>query len=74
MPKISALTSSELAVRLKQGISFKTGAFITHLKTSIGTVADGLRLLYADYSLVEQDGFADFHVSLRRPANFRRWF
>lgn len=74
MPKISAYTSSELAVLLKQGISFKTGVFITHLRTSITTVADGLRLLYADYPLVEPGGFADFHVRLHCPVNFRRWF
>ncbi len=37
-------------------------------------MAEGIGLLYADYSLAEQNGFADFHVSLVRPRNLRRWF
>lgn len=74
MSKISAFTSSELGVLLKHGISLQTGAFITHLKTSIASVADGIGLLYADYSVAEQGGFADFHVSLSHPINLRRWF
>ena len=74
MPKISALTSSELGSSLKQGIFLQTGAFVTHLKSSMARVAEGVGLLYADYSLAERDGFADFHVSLNPPLNLRRWF
>jgi len=37
-------------------------------------VAEGIGLLYADYPLAEQDGFADFHVSLTPPRDLRRWF
>ena len=74
MAKISALTSAELGTRLKEGIFLQTGAFITHLKSSIARVAEGVGLLYADYSLAERDGFADFHVSLNPPMNLRRWF
>lgn len=73
--KVSELTSSELAYRLKKpGISIQTGAFATHLKTSIRSVAEGIGLIYADYPLAQQGGFADFHVSLVRPRNLRRWF
>jgi HprK-related kinase A len=73
-PKISSYTSSELRFQLKHGISLQTGAFTTHLKTSVASVAEGIGLLYADYSLMEQGGFADFHVDLSRPFNLRRWF
>jgi len=31
-------------------------------------------MLYSDYPLAEQDGFADFHVRLTAPRNLRRWF
>jgi HprK-related kinase A len=55
------------------GIYLQTGAFVTHVQSSIRSVADGISLLYADYRLLEQPGFADFHVSLRRPGTFRRW-
>lgn len=37
-------------------------------------MAEGIGLLYADYPLVEQTDFADFHVSLAHPRNLRRWF
>ena len=72
---VSALTPSELEYRLKQaGIFLQTGSFITHLQTSIPGVAEGVGLLYADYPLLEQTDFADFHVSLAQPGNLRRWF
>jgi len=72
---VSALTPSELRYSLKKtGLLLKTGSFVTCLQTSIPSVAEGIGLLYADYSLAEQNGFADFHVSLVRPRNLRRWF
>lgn len=72
---VSALTLSDLGLRLRQaGIFLQTGSFITHLQTSIPGVAEGVSLLYADYPLVEQADFADFHVSLAPPRNLRRWF
>ena len=71
---ISTLTASELGHRLKNaGLFLQTGTFITHLKTSIPSVAEGIRLLYADYPLIEHLDFADFHVSLTYPRNLRRW-
>lgn len=55
------------------GIFLRTGAFVTHVRSAIPSVAGGIGLLYADYPLAEDD-FADFHVSLERPANLRRWY
>jgi len=55
------------------GIYLRTGAFVTHVRSGIRPVAEGIGLLYADYPLAEED-FADFHVSLDRPANLRRWY
>lgn len=37
-------------------------------------MAEGISLLYADYPILEQANFADFHVSLAKPGNLRRWF
>lgn len=72
---LSSLTLPELEGRLGgPGIYLHTGAFVTHIRSSIASVADGLGLLYADYPLAAQNDFADFHVSLERPANARRWF
>lgn len=55
------------------GIYLRTGVFVTHVRSAIPSVADGIGLLYADYPLADDD-FADFHVSLDRPANLRRWY
>lgn len=72
---VSALSLPELGFQLKkEGIFLQTGSFITHLQTSITSVAEGIGLLYADYPLVEHAGFADFHVSLAYPRTLRRWF
>lgn len=71
--KVSALTPAALKARLaQQGLLLQTGALVTRIQTNIQSVADGIGLLYADYPLAETD-FADFHVRLRRPGNFRRW-
>ena len=71
---ISTLALPELGHQLKDtGIFLQTGTFITHLKTTIPSVAEGIRLLYADYPLIKHLDFADFHVSLTYPRNLRRW-
>jgi hypothetical protein len=71
----SSLFPGELAARLEStGVFLETGAFITHIRTSIRSVAEGIALLYADHRLAVQNDFADFHVSLERPASVRRWF
>jgi HprK-related kinase A len=74
MPKVSALTSSELRYQLRHGIDLQTGTFVIHLKTPIASVANSIGLLYADYALLEPDGFADFHISLDSPVSLRRWY
>ncbi len=56
------------------GLYIQTGAFITRIQTSIAGVAEGIHLLYADYPLAEGKHFADFHIRLALPNNFRRWF
>ncbi|MEN3367722.1 MAG: hypothetical protein V7606_4996 [Burkholderiales bacterium] len=73
--KVSQLTSSELEYRLKHpGISIRTGAFTSRIQSPFPSVAEGIGLLYGDYPVVEQDGFADFHVGVARPHDLRRWF
>jgi HprK-related kinase A len=73
--KVSQLKPSELEYRLKEpGIFLRTGAFTARINSSLRSVAEGIGLLYADYPVAEQDTFADFHVSLARPHNLRRWF
>jgi len=73
--KVCELSSSELARRLRHaGIYLRVGPFITHLRSPIPTVAEGIHRLYADHALADNNDFADFHISLTRPADIRRWF
>jgi HprK-related kinase A len=73
--KVAALSPAELRARLRScGICLRTGPFITHIRSSIPSVADGITLLYADYPIEDDAAFADFHVAVSRPANLRRWF
>ena len=75
MLKVSALTRPELGKRLRgDGIDLQTGAFVTRLRSSFASVADAIHLLYADYPLIEDGQFADFHVSVLHPRSLRRWY
>lgn len=77
--KVSDFTTTELKYQLRlAGLFLQTGSLITHIQTTIPSVAEGISLLYADYPLVENFGedqgtFADFHVRLTTPINLRRW-
>lgn len=75
MLTLSSLTRAELGARLAQpGLRLQTGRFVTRVSSPIAGVADGIALLYADYPLLEQDGFADFYVHFARSGGLRRWF
>ena len=74
MLSVASLSRAELGRRLKgPGIYLQTGAFVTLLRSPIGHVADGIALLYADYPLLEQPGFADFYVNMGHSGGLRRF-
>jgi hypothetical protein len=71
----SSLSLPELEARLESpGIYFQAGAFVIHVQTRIPAVAEAMARVYADYPILAQTDFADFHVGLVRPATPRRWF
>jgi HprK-related kinase A len=73
--QISQLSPTSLFERLKRpGVYFRTGPFVVHLRTDIFQVAEGVRLLYGDFPIVENGLVADFHVSFVSPRGLRRWF
>lgn len=43
-----------------------TGPFLFHVQTDIRAVVEGIRVLYGDFSFIENADFADFHVALKR--------
>jgi HprK-related kinase A len=75
MLTVASLTRTQLETRLAgPGLLVQTGAFVSRIHSPIRQVADGIELLYGDYPLHEADGFADFHVGLRRSGGVRRWY
>ncbi len=74
MLTVAQLPTGQLAARLAgAGLYLRTGAFVTRLQSTIPSVVRGVELMYADYPLGPDDGYADFHLRMVRPANWRRW-
>jgi HprK-related kinase A len=75
MLTVASLSRAELEARLGgPGLSVQTGPFISRIHSPIERIAEGIATLYGDYPLREVDGFADFHVHMRRSGGVRRWY
>ncbi|MFC5552268.1 HprK-related kinase A [Massilia aerilata] len=75
MLTVASLSRNELNKRLAGvGLVVRTGPFVSRIHSPIAQIADGIALLYGDYPLVDENGFADFHVNMRRSAGLRRWY
>lgn len=73
--KLGDLTPREFATRLnKEGLSLRTGPFVVRVRSRADTVHRGLRLLYDQNLLAEDDGFADFHIAVADGGLLRRWW
>ena len=49
-------------------------AWVFHVRSDDARVASGIQQLYRDYEIeVDDPGFADFHIRVRRPRTWRRW-
>lgn len=55
------------------GLRLRTGPVVTSIRSQLDAVADGIGLHYAAHTVEDAAGFADFHVSVDRPHNLRRW-
>jgi HprK-related kinase A len=74
MTTVASLSRAELGRRLAGGgIHLQTGGFVSCVRSPIASVADGIGLMYADYPLLENAEFADFHLSLTPAGGLRRW-
>jgi HprK-related kinase A len=71
---LSAFSHSDISNRLKySGLNLEIGAFRIRVNSKIPDVIDGIEVLYADYPVLNDDAFIDFHVGLSKPKNLRRW-
>ena len=74
MLTVADLSRRELRTRLQgPGLTLAISPFVVRLRSPIGTLVDALSRLYADYALADDDGFADFHVSMERGSGLRRF-
>lgn len=47
-----------------EGVRIKVGPYVYAIQSRLPLVEEGLSVLYADFPLAENPGFADFHISL----------
>lgn len=72
--KVSELDAPQIASRLRRGeLLLQVAPFVARVRSEMAAVARGISLLYRDFSVVEPDEFADYHVALTAPAGLRRW-
>lgn len=71
---VADLTRAQLRAALHaRGLRVRTGPFVTQIRSPLAEVIDGVGLHYANHPVVGADVFADFHVTVARPAGPRRW-
>ena len=56
------------------GLSVRTGPVVARIRSHLPAVVQGVGLHYGQHPVVAGDDFANFHVSVDRPAGLRRWF
>ncbi len=55
------------------GVRIRTGPVVNNIRSRSPKVVDGLALHYADYTVEDDTGFADFDVAVAPPRSPRRW-
>lgn len=71
--KIRDLSIEDIEARLgTDGLRIETGPFIFNISSRAREIADALYRLYGDFPVYQEEGFADFHVSVRLAGGLRR--
>lgn len=74
MPTVSSLDARALRARLAgPGLRLQTGPFLSHVRSPLPEVAEGISLLYGGYPLADDAAVADFHIRLAPAPGLRRW-
>lgn len=75
MTTLAAVDEAELARRLASGrLVIRSGPFHYRFESRLPAIREGLRLMYADYPLVDPDAFADFSLKMEEGAGLHRWW
>lgn len=71
---VGDLPYQELARRLAgAGLRLRTGPVVSRIRSRLPAVVHGVALHYANHTIEDEDGFADFHVGVVVPPSLRRW-
>lgn len=64
----------ELTNRLHgDGLLLNLNPFVVRIRSDIPAVGENIRLMYENFSCLDSDSFADFHVAVLRERGLRRW-
>ena len=75
MNTVASLGQQALAQQLRSGdLVIHCGAFRYRIQSQLDLIANGLRLMYADYPLAPADSFADFSLKMEPGAGLHRWW
>ncbi|PWG61456.1 HprK-related kinase A [Sediminicurvatus halobius] len=72
---LAELPLGEIRRRLRSdlGLRLGIGPFAVALRTTVRDIPAALCTLYADFPVVDEAAFVDFHLELDRPRGLRRW-
>jgi len=72
---VASLSISELRSHLSSasGLGLRVGPFSLRIHSPLAAIATSVHRMYASFDIAEDMPFADFHVSVNRPASIRRW-
>jgi HprK-related kinase A len=71
---VADLPHPELTRRLAgAGVRLRTGPVVNRIQSRLAKVVHGVALHYADCTIEDPEGFADFHVCVAPPRGPRRW-
>jgi len=71
---VAHLSHQELMHRLaRPGLRLRTGPVVNRIQSRLAKVVHGVELHYADCTIEDSEGFADFHVRVAPPRSPRRW-
>lgn len=73
--RLADISTAEFSHQARgEGLVLRIGPFGFRIKSSIDSLHQGLRGLYGEYPLLEQDSFADFEVVIKPNGGLRRWW
>jgi HprK-related kinase A len=73
--KVRDLSPAQLVGQLAgPGLRLRTGPALIAVRSKLPAVRAGVALHYAEHGVEDAASFADFHISVDRPRDLRRWF